>query len=256
MTNSIYSHRAVTFEPFSLATAASDPLQTIAHRSLSVREADTGLAQVGLSHLLSNPVNLVMGGMWSLFLGVGASLSFDSLRELRRTITVESSTSEYFLKIGLAVKGAFKEVISFAGTCAYTVHWADEIKLISLGSKATLFRCLGYASSLTTSTLEGATAIYNIYLSEQAISTAQTPLEEEKHKQYLNLHFMKLIASVTMIFWASLGIDALAAGAALGLFPMTCLAVSCVFFFTALSYEKELKNRWFPAPNLNPLPRG
>ncbi len=209
-------------------------------------------ARSALHPLISNPGEILVGGMWSFFLAIGVASSIDSLRDLYENLTAESTASERFEKIGIAVKRAFVDVIGLAGTCAYTGHWAHEAQLISLPAYAPILRGLGLGSSLIINTIECGSSIYHIHREKEAILTESSAMEREKHKQRLCLYLMKLIGATTMVAWTALGIAALSWGLAMSPILMSALlGASCISSFAAFFYEWKLENRpeLFPIPN-------
>jgi hypothetical protein len=208
-------------------------------------------AASSLHPLLANPGEIIVGGMWSFCLVLYATISVDSLYKLYHACTVEHLPSEQFEKIGSAVKEAFVNLIGLAGTGAYTVYWAYEAKLISLGQYAPLFKGFGIGGSLIIGSIESGAAGYNIYKEKEAILAERSPAEREKHKQRLCLALMKLIGNVSMVAWAALGITTIAFGIAFSpILTTTILGIACLFSTAAYFYQWRLDNwpEWCPYP--------
>jgi hypothetical protein len=201
---------------------------------------------------LYDPGNFVEGGIWAGFWGLCALFSGISLYELYHALTIEHSASEKFAKIGKVVKTAFVDLVSLGGTTAYNIHWAHEVKILSLGQYAPLIKSFGLGASLIVNIIEGGSSTYNIYAEQEAISKETLPEQREKHKQRLYLSFMKLIGNISIIAWAMLGIAAIAGDLAVSSIVMsTLLMTGCIFPIAAFFYQRHIEN----APELCPFPK-
>ncbi len=249
-----------TLTSISTLPAAFDSLQQTTRKafeqmknsvSQSTQSFKKGIESIDL-HPLSDSGNLVEGGIWAGFWGLCALFSGISLYELYRELTIEHPASEKFAKIGKAVKTAFVDLISLGGATAYNIHWAHDVKMISLGQYAPLVKGLGYGSSLIINIVEGGWSIYNITIEKEAILKETSPEQQEKHKQRLCLSLMKLIGNISMVAWTALGIATLATGLAISPILMSALLiVGCVLPVVAFFYQRHIEN----APELCPLPK-
>jgi hypothetical protein len=203
-------------------------------------------------HPLGDPGNLVEGGIWAGFWGLCALFSGISLYELYQELTIEHPASEKFAKISKAAKTAFVDLISLGGATAYNIHWAHEVKMISLGQYAPLIKSLGYGSSLIINIVEGGWSIYNIAIEKEAILKETLPEQQEKHKQRLCLSLMKLIGNISMIVWTALGVAAIVTSLTVSPMLMSILLIiGCVLPVAVFFYQRHLEN----APELCPLPQ-
>ncbi len=246
------------FNAISMIPATFDSLQQITHKAFeqvkdsafqSALSFKKGIESINL-HPLSDPGNLVEGGVWASFWGLCALFSGTSLYGLYQELTIEHPVSEKFAKIGKAVKTAFIDLVSLGGATAYNVHWAHDVKIISLGQYAPLMKGLGYGSSLIINIIEGGWSIYNILSEKEAILNETSPEQQEKHKQRLCLSLMKLIGNVSMIAWAALNIATIAASVAVSSMLMSALLIAaCVFHISVFFYQRHIEK----APELCPL---
>jgi hypothetical protein len=208
-----------------------------------------------LHPLLLDPIEMMMGAMWAFFGAIGAVCSIDSVNKLYQNCRVEQANTDRFRNIAIAFNRAMVDLVELGGTCAYTVHWLSEVKLISVTVGASFLRGVGGGCTLVANTLRSGAALYDIYCVKEAILAERRPAEREKHKQRLCLALMKLIGYVSMAAWAALGLSAAVLGATLS--PLlisatltTLLGVSCVFSGAALFYQWKLEGwpEWFPYP--------
>lgn len=191
---------------------------------------------------LRDPGNIIEGGIWAGFWGLCAFFSGSSLCKLYQELTIEQPASEKFSKIGKAVKTAFIDLISLGGATAFNVHWAHEVKMISLGQYAPFVKSLGYGSSLIINIVEGGWSIYNILMEKEAILKETSPEQQEKHKQRLCLSLIKLIGNISMIAWSALGIGTLATGLAVSPMLMSgLLIIGCVLPVAAFFYQRHIE---------------
>jgi hypothetical protein len=196
--------------------------------------------------------NFIEGGLLAGFWGLCAVFSGMSLYNLYKELRVEHPAAEKFEKIGKAVKTAFVDLISLGGATTYNIHWAHEVKILSLGQYVSLFKALGYGAALVIYTIEGGWSLYNLYTEKEKILKETSPAQQEKHKQRLCLALIKLIGNVSMVAWASLGIVSIALSLAVSPFLMSALLIpSCIFSFAAFFYQRHIEN----APELCPLPK-
>lgn len=235
----------------------SSPVQTAASGLFAqVKKTNVEMQGAALSSQSvwwTDPIEIVTGGFWSGFLVFSTYYAIDSLYDLHRTLHIEHPAAERFKKIGFVVKKAFVDVTSFAGTVAYTIYWAHQVKILSLGKYAPLLRGLELSASVLINGIEVATEIYHIHTEKEAILAEHSPVEEEKHKQRLCLALMTLIGRVSMLAWATLSVTAVASGVAFSPILLTSvLAISGIFSVSAYFYQMKVNNRyeWFPKPSL------
>lgn len=198
---------------------------------------------------LEQPGNLIEGVFWTGFWGLCAAFTVTDLRDLRDSCAFELPSHEKFTKIGIAVKKVFLDLVSLAGATIYNFYWAHDVKIISLGQLAPLFKALGYGASLLYNIIDGGWSVYHLCSEKEAMRKATNPYEKEYHQQRFSLQLMKVIGNVTMAAWTALGIAAFATGFAVSSAIMTTLLFTgCVFSVAAFGYQIHLDKMREPRP--------
>jgi hypothetical protein len=194
--------------------------------------------------LLTDPVQLVLGGMWGTFIAIGAYSLVQKIQELKVEIAHDRSVVENYEKINQLAKKILVDLLGFVGSCSYTIHWAHQAQLLSLGQYAPIFRGLGLGSSLIINGVDSGAAIYQIYLEKEAIQAEPNAIEQEKHKQQLCLALMRLISNVSMVAWTALSAATIITGICLSPILMTAIiGISGIFSVAAYFYDMGIKNQ-------------
>lgn len=107
-----------------------------------------------LYDLASDPIEMALGGLWATCVAASAYSLIESACDLYTALAFEALPSEPFGKVGLAVNRAFCDLLSFVSSCAYSLHWAHEVMLISLGALAPLVLGLSFGGTLILSSIE------------------------------------------------------------------------------------------------------
>lgn len=197
-----------------------------------------------LYELMADPIEVLLGGLWSICLAVDTYNVVRSFRNLYTAVRIERLPAESFERINLAIKNAFFHIISFVGTCAYTAHWADKVRIITLGAHAPFAYGLGVGGTLIINTIESGRAFYRLNKEKEASEAEMSLTEREKHKQHFYLSFMKLIGNVCMVAWSVLSIPALVFSISFS--PVLMLGLLCMstsFSVLAYMWECELKKQ-------------
>lgn len=247
--NSIHANKIFANRSSPVQTTTSSLFAQVKKATVEMQ----GTALSSQSAWWTDPVEIVTGGIWSGLLVFSTYYAIDSLYELHTTLQIEHPAAARFEKIVFVVKKAFVDVISFCGTTAYTIYWAHQVKILSLGKYAPLLRGLELSTTVIVNGVEAGAEIYHIYIEKEAILAERSPVEEEKHKQRLCLALLKLVGRVSMLAWATLSVAAVASGIALSPILLTSLlGVSGIFTASAYFYEMKVNDRysWFPKPSL------
>jgi hypothetical protein len=200
-----------------------------------------------------NPIleswNFIEGGIWAGFWGLSSLFSGLSFYELYNVLTMEHPADKKFAKIGSAVKTALVDFISLGGATAYNVHWAHQVKILSLGLYAPLIKGLGCGASLIVNMVECGWSMYHVYTEKEGVLKCASAAEKERHRQRLCLSLIKVVGYISMIAWAALGIAIVASGSAVSPILMTTLLmVSGLFTFTAYFYQRHIEKVPLPGP--------
>jgi hypothetical protein len=232
-----------------MQSALSD-IQTAVHNIFSQAKIELERIKDSLDlKPLEQPGNLIEGIWWTGFWGVCAAFTVTDLQGLRESVTVELPSHEKFVKIGIAVKKVFLDIVSLAGATLYNVFWAHELKIISLGQLAPLFKALGYGSSLIYNIIDGGWSVYQLCQEKEEMRKATNPYEKDYHQQRFSLALMKVIGNVTMAAWTALGIATFATGFAVSSAIMTTMLLTgCVLSIAAFTYQIHLDKTRAPRP--------
>jgi hypothetical protein len=171
--------------------------------------------------LLDRPEKIGEGVLWGAFWAMGAYFVADSIYKLYNVCVVENGAQYQFKKIGFAVKTAF-------------------VKLLSLGS-STAYVC--YGCSIVAYTIEAVADVHTIFSKRDAILKETSFLEREKHKQWLNHAFVKLISDVSIVAWAALGLATLAGIATSPLLMGALLVIGCATGGIATFYKIHIEKQ-------------
>ncbi len=202
-----------------MAIAASHTSYTPLAHSPSVRSGSFQPLPIGVG---SVPEGAVWGAFWvsSLYFFV------DSASKLYKTWTVQNPAMRQIEKVGLAVKNAVVDLLSFLSSSAYVVLWAATSGLISVGRFLPWTQGICVLTSLLMHSVEGGADIYSIW-------------SEKNPKQNLHYHGMRLMSNISLVAWAALGIIAFAGTAVSSTLMTTLLAVGCVFGAIPIFYRPQ-----------------
>jgi hypothetical protein len=185
---------------------------------------------------------MIHGGICVGYWGVSALFSGMSLYKLYQEWTMEHPAARKFAKICEAVKTAFVDLISLGEATVYSLHWAHQIKVITLGRYAPLFEALRYGSSLMINCIEGGWSIYNITLEKEAILKRRSPKRQVQHRQRCYLFLIKLIGNICMVAWAALEVASFATGFAINSsLASAALSIGCLLSVAAFFYQKHFR---------------
>jgi hypothetical protein len=193
--------------------------------------------------LLDRPEKIGEGVLWGAFWAMGAYFVADSIYKLYNVCVVENGAQYQFKKIGFAVKTAFVKLLSLGSSTAYVARWADTVEVISLGQYLPLVKNLCYGCSIVAYTIEAVADVHTIFSKRDAILKETSFLEREKHKQWLNHAFVKLISDVSIVAWAALGLATLAGIATSPLLMGALLVIGCATGGIATFYKIHIEKQ-------------
>jgi hypothetical protein len=172
--------------------------------------------QKRLGLALTNPEDVIEGGVWGFFLvveGVGlvvkvieaANLDHGAPENIRR---IERLREEFILSS-----------VMFSGTCSSSLGWLHRAHVIDLGRWESPISAFGYSARIFTSSWRAAEGVgeFNDF-AERAENTASST-EYHKARQQQTLSLLKVAANVLAVAWSVLGIVAIATGSVV-LFPI------------------------------------
>jgi hypothetical protein len=193
-----------------------------------------------LQSLLSRPAALVEGVFWGGFLVMGAYFSFESCEKLYMRCTSGQGVHEQAERIGEVVKRAFVDLLSLCSSVVYLLRWADKAEVISLGCYLPFVNYLCYGLSIVIQGGELLSGGLDLWEERGELLCEQRQLQRELHHKKLFHAMMRVVASVSMLAWASLGIGALAGCAIPSIFASLFLTVHCVLAVSAWCYKAHI----------------
>lgn len=178
--------------------------------------------------------------MWGGWWGLSAYYASGSIYELFKACTVIHPLNEGMWKIGSAVKTAFIDLLSLGSSTFYLAKWANDAKVIALGSHLLLVKNLCFVTTVLVNGTEAATDAYHVWAEKEAIFSSHTPAEEERHKQLLCHSLMRLIGNTCIVAWALLGIAALAGIGSVAFLSTPMLTIGGVLGGAAFFYKMQI----------------
>lgn len=178
--------------------------------------------------------------MWGGWWGLSAYYASGSVYGLIKTCAREHPLQEKLGKIGSAFKTVFIDLLSLGSSTFYLAKWANDSKVIELGRNLLLVKNLCFVTAVLVNGTEAASDVYHIWVEKEAILSAQSPMEEERHKQLLCHSLMKLIGNICMVAWALLGVAALAGMGGLAALSMPLLTIGGVLRGAAFFYKMQI----------------
>jgi hypothetical protein len=193
--------------------------------------------------LSNQPAVLVEGAFWGGFLVFGVYFAVESCRKLYMRCTVESTAHQAFEKIGEVIKTAFVDLLSLCSSAVYLTRWADTAKIISLGFFLPFVNYLCYGLSVAIHASELLAGGFEIGVEKEAILLEHRPPNRELHQKRLCHAMMRVVASVSMIAWASIGVGALMGFTVAPYFAPLFLTMHCVVGLSAWFYKAHIDRR-------------
>lgn len=165
-----------------------------------------------LHRVVTSPVDLVEGGMWGCYFGYSVSCLRDSCQKLHCALALSDQNREKISAVWNARKRVILDGAATVSGASYLFGWADQQKLISLGSFASHLKLFGYIGVSISSSIR----LFDDFSEFKQTFCDRVKATTAKEHRAITLKQIELVLNVAMritfIVWGALGVCNLVLG--------------------------------------------